>query len=553
MKNEKKYKETVEFNKSKNRNLSVIKSNRLIEARYKLSLNEQRLILLMVSLINPNDEDFKNIRIKIKDLQEILEINRKNLYEEMRNITKRLLTRVIELSNLKDNNLLQINWLSSAEYKLGEGILELSFDPKLKPYLLKLKEAFTIYNLQSVIKLRSSYAIRFYELLKQYEKIGKRKFKLEDLKNILGIERNEYKLYADFKRRVILPAYKELKEKTDIYFELEEQKKGRKVVELIFYIYRNPDFKEIKKIDKEFISKLKNINNELFELIRNHTTLSDKKLNEIFTKYDEDYIKRIFEYSIKQFKENKVRNLTAYFVKGLEENYLKLSPFDERRMIESTNKEKQKELAEDITIDLYKLNENYKKLLINKLDKFITTLSKEKRDKLTKSFLEKIINKHNQLENEYMKNGFNNELIQSKFRDFILKNFFEDIKFDYENLVDFLRRKKFGLKKLAKIEDEFKNFYILNLEILIDWEKKLKSLNLPSKLLMPFFLKKDKLLSKEIEEKVISYIYKQLDTKEKEKLIEEAKDMLKKEGIEFSKKELINKKLKKLIEKKYNL
>jgi hypothetical protein len=106
----------------------------------------------------------------------------------------------------------------------------------MKPYLLQLKERFTTYRLKEVIQLKSSFSIRIYELLKQYEKIGERIFLLETLKASLGIGPTEYSLYGDFKRRVLLVAQSEVAEKTDISFKFKEIKEGRKVVKIKFII-----------------------------------------------------------------------------------------------------------------------------------------------------------------------------------------------------------------------------------------------------------------------------------------------------------------------------
>src|SRR5690606_31316286 len=76
---------------------------------------------------------------------------------------------------------------------------------------------------------------RIYELLKQYEKIQERTFLLSDLRELLGAE-NIYPAYGNFKQRVLLPAQKELKNKTDISFKLEEIKNGRRVVKVKFII-----------------------------------------------------------------------------------------------------------------------------------------------------------------------------------------------------------------------------------------------------------------------------------------------------------------------------
>ena len=96
--------------------------------------------------------------------------------------------------------------------------------------------------------LKSSYSIRIFELLKQYEPLKKRKIDLEELRKLVGtteidqngeIIKEDYPLYGHFKSRVIVPAQKELKQKTDIYFNFTEIKEGRKVVAIEFEIKEN--------------------------------------------------------------------------------------------------------------------------------------------------------------------------------------------------------------------------------------------------------------------------------------------------------------------------
>ena len=212
----------------------VTKSNKLVEARYKLTLNEQRLILTYISMLTPDGEEFPTVRIKVRDLIDVLELDTQKYYHELKGILKKLRSRVLEIP-MKDGYVVT-GWIDMARYYEKKGEVEIRLSKELKPYLLKLKEAFTTYALRNVLRLRSSYSIRFYELLKQYEKIGRRRLEVEELRGILKIEPGEYSRYNDFKRFVILPAKKELEEKTDISFEFEEIKKGRKVVALEFII-----------------------------------------------------------------------------------------------------------------------------------------------------------------------------------------------------------------------------------------------------------------------------------------------------------------------------
>jgi len=226
---------TIEDDMIKPRSFNVTKANNLVEANYRLSLSQQRIVLLMASLIQPDDEDFKTYRIYTKDLMDILDITRPNLYAQMVGMIRDLMQIVLTI-RLSDEELLNTHWISSQQYKIGGGYSDITFDPKLKPFLLCLKERFTTYKLENVIRLKSVYSIRIYELLKQYQNIGKRTITIESLRHMLGINPKEYRQYNHFKERVIAAAHKEINEKTDISFDFREKKLGRKVNEIEFVI-----------------------------------------------------------------------------------------------------------------------------------------------------------------------------------------------------------------------------------------------------------------------------------------------------------------------------
>ena len=213
----------------------VTKANTLVEANYRLSLTQQRIILFMTSLVQPEDEDFKTYRIYTKDLMSILNIDRSHLYTQMILMIRDLM-RVVVTIPLPDEKHLDTHWIGSQKYEIGGGYSDITFHPELKPFLLLLKEKFTTYKLENVMRLKSIYSIRIYELLKQYQGIGKRTITIGNLRKMLGIAEKEYHLYGDFKRKVILVAHKEINEKTDILFDYREIKLCRKVNELEFTI-----------------------------------------------------------------------------------------------------------------------------------------------------------------------------------------------------------------------------------------------------------------------------------------------------------------------------
>lgn len=227
-----------------NENYLVTKANTLITSNYDLSLEEQRIILTLASTVQPDDEDFKPYKFKISDFMELLGIEDKSKYSIIPKVTKELMKKVFEIEN--GNKITQIAWLSSAEYEKGSGIVELEFSPKLKPFMLGLKEFYTSYRLKNILELKGKYSIRMYEIIKSNEFKKVAEITVDELRRILKADKGSYLVYQNFKNRIIIQAQKELKEKTDISFNFEEIKTGRKVTSLKFYIHQN----KAKMIDK---------------------------------------------------------------------------------------------------------------------------------------------------------------------------------------------------------------------------------------------------------------------------------------------------------------
>ncbi|WP_291635139.1 replication initiation protein [Clostridium sp.] len=234
---------------AKSRNL-IVKSNYIVEASYKLSVGEQRVIYILTSMINKDDEDFKLYKFTAKEFADIIGTKSKNIYSQVSQYVEALRDR--DLTIIKEKSVLKTKWLSSAEYFVDEGYVELEFSPKLKPYLLMLKERFTKLSLEQMVNFNSQYSGRIYEFLKQYQNIGFRTFKIEDLKALLGIEIGEYKLYGDFKRKILLKAQQEINCESELLIEFEEIKTGRKVTSIKFYITSNKAKNEIAATVEEY-------------------------------------------------------------------------------------------------------------------------------------------------------------------------------------------------------------------------------------------------------------------------------------------------------------
>ena len=232
----------------------IKKSNNLVESRYKFDIWETRLFLSVLSQIRREDTDFDTYRIWYKDVIKTFRLNSGSSYALLRDGAKALLKKSVQI-NYEENGIKRekmINLIRAIDY-LEDGqkntenheYIDIIVEEKLKPFLLELQKNFTAYDLRNVVKL-GVYSVRLYELLKQYESIGTRTLKVEEMKAMFQVE-ELYKLYADFFRWVIAPAEKEINQHTDLMIlSIEKLKEGKKVVALRFK-FRTKTTEELNK------------------------------------------------------------------------------------------------------------------------------------------------------------------------------------------------------------------------------------------------------------------------------------------------------------------
>ena len=215
--------------------LCVNQDYQLVNAKYKLNTSEIKFILCAISQIDSiRDEVLKDYEIKISELEQTLQAEQHET--RLKQFAKKIMSKPLEVPTA--DGWLIANWFSDVEYIRGQAKFIVRFSEKLKPYLLDLKERFVSYNLKYILPLTSTYSVRIYQLLKEYEKLQVRYFDVDELQELLQVPKS-YKRYDNFKRKILQVAEKELKEHTDIHFTLEEEKTGRKVTRLLFKIHPN--------------------------------------------------------------------------------------------------------------------------------------------------------------------------------------------------------------------------------------------------------------------------------------------------------------------------
>ena len=303
-------------------NSLVVKSNKLIEARYNSTLNEQKLVLYAVSRLDTSKDKFNILELETVDFMELLNTTVLR-YTEIRELVAGLMSKQVRIET--DEMDLVANWVSSIKYIKNSGIIELEFSENLIPYMLQLKERFTRYQLKNILYLRSKHSIRIYELLKQYQKIGHRSFTIEELKKLLMIE-GRYKQFRDFNKSVLKLTQDEINELTDINIDIEHVKRGRKVVGVKYIIQSKDDNSYITYLNenyniKEFREKsgLSGENFDSKQIIELYTIACEKLGDEFETADD------LFEYIrlnyLHMLKNKTVKNKYAYLKKALDEDF----------------------------------------------------------------------------------------------------------------------------------------------------------------------------------------------------------------------------------------
>lgn len=301
-------------------NSLVVKSNKLIEARYELSLTEQKLILYAVSKLDRDKNDFNILELETREFMELLNTTVLR-YTEIRELVTGLMSKQVRIETEKMD--LVANWVSSIKYIKNSGIIELEFSQNLIPYLLDLKERFTRYQIKNILYLKSKHSVRIYELMKQYQTIGHRTFTIEELKELLMLQ-GMYKQFRDFNKSVLKVSMEEINELTDINIDIEQIKRGRKVIALKYIIESKDDNSYINYLNENYDIKDFKIRCGLEQ-----ENFNSKQIIELYTiaieKLEDAEQEDLFQYIklnyLNMIKNKGIENKFAYLKKALSEDY----------------------------------------------------------------------------------------------------------------------------------------------------------------------------------------------------------------------------------------
>lgn len=241
-------------------NALVYKANALVEASYRLSLYEQRIILACIAQVRRDGTltDQQLYTVSARQIADMSGLNIDRAYQHLKAASERLFDRRVTLheapNGQKHRRVRLTRWVQTVEYRDTEGAVALRFGTDMVPYLSQLTEQFTRYALADVAKMSSSHAIRLYELLVQWRGTGEREVSIEWFREALQLE-DRYDNIRDLKRRVVEPAVAQINEHSPLWVKWDQRKTGRRVSHLVFTFGEKPQKKAQKARNQPVLGK----------------------------------------------------------------------------------------------------------------------------------------------------------------------------------------------------------------------------------------------------------------------------------------------------------
>ncbi len=289
-----------------NKGITLIKkANNLIESRYKFDQWETRMFLSVIKQIRKEDTEFRTYRIWYKDVIKTFGLKSGDSYELLRKGAKSLMGKSFFVAYETDEGIsreTQYHILRKIDY-MQEGhagqkvenneYIDVVVEQDMKPFLLQLQKNFTTYDIKNIVKL-AVYPMRVYELLKQYQSIGRRKLGVEEIKTMFEVT-ERYKLFGDFFRWIIKPSVRDINKYTDLMItEVNKIKIGRKVTALEF-IFHGKSKETVKQISSKTSLTLniekqsKKIDSSVLPVVDN---IEENEKDKMFKEFHGDIVQR---------------------------------------------------------------------------------------------------------------------------------------------------------------------------------------------------------------------------------------------------------------------
>lgn len=221
-------------------------SHAITYAKTKMKTNELKAFYQATTLLNKDDDEFYIYTISVNDFVKNLgftETNGDYVKELCRHLAKQ--TFEIEQGGIWDIYPI----FSGFRFDIKKQLISISFNEKMKPYLLQLQGNFTqIKEIKYIREFESKYAIRIYAMLKDSRLINPLEIEVEKLAEILQLPKS-YKDFFKINEKVLQVATQEINEKSDLKITKIEpiEKQRKKIIKIAIHFKTKEPTAEAKK------------------------------------------------------------------------------------------------------------------------------------------------------------------------------------------------------------------------------------------------------------------------------------------------------------------
>jgi plasmid replication initiation protein len=280
--------------------LKTYKNKKLNTANFgDFTHSDYQVFLHLVSKIGGVDSSGKYLQpenlqrehvLTASEFRDVFNSDINNCYRFLNKACKKLMKTSITLEKIELNEVWEINICSTAKYNKKEGRITVKFTDDIMPYLAQVRKRFVLYNLKEIANFGSLYTTRLYELIQEFKETGWMLKSIDQLRKVFAVGDNKFKLYGNFKAKILNHACKEINDNYDMDLRFEEEKEGRRVVAVKFFfkktlvhkvtnqktgisknVYQKP-----KLLVKNKEDKVKQINSDILE---GQLSFDDLKIN----------------------------------------------------------------------------------------------------------------------------------------------------------------------------------------------------------------------------------------------------------------------------------
>ena len=227
------------------RNQYVVKANSIIRTRYRLTLQQQRLILFCISKIRPQDVISQEYTFTIEEICNACGLDKdsggmyyKTIKEDFLKLTQR------QWGITPNGEQITISWIGDVKITPFSGTVTIRFNSNMEPFLYDLQRNYTQYKLANALVFKSRHTLHLYEILRSHTTQRaldegwerEAKYTVSELRELLDCV-EEYPRWSEFNRCVLKKATEEINACCDdIHIEYDTYKQGRSIHSVNFII-----------------------------------------------------------------------------------------------------------------------------------------------------------------------------------------------------------------------------------------------------------------------------------------------------------------------------